>query len=199
VKRRRKQWLAVGAVSLVVALAALNVMPIAALAILGAVLVVTTRCLDVEEAYASVEWKIVFLIFGMLGLGFALEKTGGAALVAQVLIREIGPWGPTVVLSTVVFVASLLTSFLSNNAVAVLLTPIVIQAAAALEVSARPFIIAVAIGSSACFATPIGYQTNTLVYGAGGYLFRDFIKVGLPLNLLVWILASVLIPVFWPF
>jgi len=199
VKRRRKQWLAVGAVSLVVTLASLNVMPIATLAVLGAVLVVATRCLNMEEAYQSVEWKIVFLIFGMLALGFALEKTGGAALIAHGLILELGPWGRPVVLSAIVFIASLMTSFLSNNAVAVLLTPIVIQAAAALDVSARPFIIAVAIGSSACFATPIGYQTNTLVYGAGGYLFRDFLKVGLPLNLIVWVLATVLIPVFWPF
>ena len=199
VKRRRKQWLALGTVSLVVTLAGLNVMPIAVLAVLGAVLVVTTRCLNTEEAYQSVEWSVVFLIIGMLALGFALDKTGGAALVAHGLILELGPWGTPVVLSAIVFIASLLTCFLSNNAVAVLLTPIVIQAAAALDVSARPYIIAVAVGSSACFATPIGYQTNTLVYGAGGYLFRDFLKVGLPLNLLVWILASVLIPLFWPF
>lgn len=126
-KRRRKQWLAVGAVSLVVVLAALNVMPIAALAVLGAVFVVVTRCLDMEEAYQSVEWKIVFLIFGMLALGLALEKTGGAALVAQALIRELGSWGATAVLAAIVFIASVMTSFLSNNAVAVLLTPIVIQ------------------------------------------------------------------------
>jgi di/tricarboxylate transporter len=199
VKRRRKQWLAVGTVGLVVALAALNVMPIAASAVMGAVLVVAARCLDMEEAYESVEWKVLFLIFGMLALGLALEKTGGAALVAQGLIRELGPWGPKVVLSAVVLVASVMTSFLSNNAVAVLLTPIAIQAAAALGVSARPFIIAVAIGASACFATPIGYQTNTLVHGAGGYLFRDFIRVGLPLNVIVWLLASLLIPFLWPF
>jgi di/tricarboxylate transporter len=199
VKRRRKQWLAVGAVALVVALAALNVMPIAEAAVIGAVLVVATRCLEMEEAYESVEWKILFLIFGMLALGLALEKTGGAALVAQGMIRELGPWGPKVVLSAVVLGASVMTSFLSNNAVAVLLTPIAIQAAAALGVSARPFIVAVAIGASACFATPIGYQTNTLVYGAGGYLFRDFIRVGLPLNLLVWLLATLLIPLLWPF
>ena len=198
-RRRRKQWAAAGVVALVVVLAAINVMPIAALAVMGAALVVALRCLDMEEAYASVEWKILFLIFGMLALGLALEKTGGAQFLAQGLIMELGPLGTSVVLSSVILIASVLTSFLSNNAVAVLLTPIAIQAAAALQVNARPFIIAVAIGASACFATPIGYQTNTLVYGAGGYQFRDFIKVGLPLNLLIWLLASVLIPVFWPF
>ncbi|MCU0783952.1 MAG: SLC13 family permease [Verrucomicrobia bacterium] len=198
-KRRRKQWLAVGITSLVVALAALNVMPIAALAILGAVAVIFARCLDTEEAYDSVEWNILFLIFGMLALGLALEKTSGAEFLAHGMIKGLGPFGPVTVLTAIVVIASVMTSFLSNNAVAVLLTPIVIQAAAALQVNPRPFIIAVALGASACFATPIGYQTNTLVYGAGGYLFRDFIKVGMPLNVILWILASVLIPVFWPF
>ena len=198
-KRRRKQWIAVGAVALVVTLAALNVMPIAALAVLGAVTVILGRCLSTEEAYEAVEWKILFLIFGMLAIGMALEQTGGARLVAHGLIRGLGSWGPVAVLVAVVAISSLMTSFLSNNAVAVLFTPIVIQAASELQVSPRPFIIAVAIGASACFATPIGYQTNTLVYGAGGYLFRDFIKVGLPLNVLVCILAAVLIPIFWPF
>jgi len=199
VKRRRKQWLAVGAVSLVVTLAGLNVMPIAVLAVLGAVLVVATRCLNTEEAYGAVDWKVIFLIFGMLALGLALEKTRGAELVAHTMIRTLGSWGPVVLLSAVFLFASVLTELITNNAVAVLLTPIVLQLAGALEVNPRPFLIAVALGASASFTTPIGYQTNTLVYGAGGYLFRDFLKVGLPLNLIVWILASVLIPVFWPF
>jgi len=198
-KRRRKQWLAVGITSAVVTLAALNVMPIAALAVLGALAVVFAGCLDTEEAYESIEWKVLFLIFGMLALGVALEKTKGAEFIAHGLIRGLGSLGPIAVLAAIVVGASVLTSFLSNNAVAVLLTPIVIQAAVALRVSPRPFIIAVALGASACFATPIGYQTNTLVYGAGGYLFRDFIRVGMPLNIMLWILASALIPVFWPF
>lgn len=198
-KRRRKQGLAVGAIALVVALAGLNIMPIAPLAIVGAVLVLVTGCLDAEEAYEAVEWKIVFLIFGMLALGMALERTGGATLVAHALIKHLGSAGPVVVLGAVVAIASVMTSFLSNNAVAVVLTPIVIQAADSLHVSARPLIIGVAIGASVCFATPIGYQTNTLVYGAGGYRFRDFIAVGLPLSALILALAVFLIPRFWPF
>jgi len=198
-KRRRKQALAVGAIGLVVGLATLNVLPIGALAVMAAVAVVATGCLDVDEAYEAVDWKIIFLIFGMLALGMALEKTQGAELVAHTLIRGLGTWGPLVVLAAVVVMTSTLTNFLSNNAVAVLLTPIAIQAATELQVSPRPFIIAVALGASACFATPIGYQTNTLVYGAGGYNFRDFIKVGLPLNVLFCILAVYLIPKFWPF
>jgi di/tricarboxylate transporter len=198
-KRRRKQWLAVGVIALVVALAALNVMPIAPLAIMGAALVLVTRCLDAEEACEAVEWKIILLIFGMLALGMALEKTRGAELIAHGIIGGLGSFGPLAVLAAVVVIASMMTAFLSNNAVAVLLTPIVIEAAAMLNVSARPFIIAVAIGASACFATPIGYQTNTLVYGAGGYRFGDYLKIGLPLNLLFCALAAYFIPKFWPF
>lgn len=198
-KRRRKQWLALGAVSLVVALAGLNVMPIAVLAVIGAVLVVIAGCLEMEEAYGAVDWKVIFLIFGMLALGLALEKTRGAELVAHTLIHGLGGWGPLILLSAVYLFASILTEFITNNAVAVLLTPIALQVATALEVSPRPFLIAVALGASMSFATPIGYQTNTLVYGAGGYQFRDFLKVGIPLNLLNWILASILIPILWPF
>ena len=106
--------------------------------------------------------------------------------------------GPVAVLSAVYLVTSILTEFLSNTAVAALLTPIVVNTALALQVDPRPFVIAVTLGASASFATPVGYQTNTLVYGAGGYHFRDFVKVGLPLNVLFWIMASFLIPLFWP-
>lgn len=198
-KRHQQQWFAVGAIAMVITLAAFNVATIGSLALIGAVFVVATRCLDVEEAYNAVEWKIIFLIFGMLALGLALEKTKGAELIAHGIINGLGSMGPTVVLMAIVIIASVMTSFLSNNAVAVLLTPVVIQAAATMSVSPRPFIIAVAIGASACFATPIGYQTNTLVYGAGGYRFRDFIKVGLPLNLIFCAIAVYFIPKFWPF
>ncbi len=197
--RRDKQWLASSIALLVIISAALNLLPIAALALLGAVAVVFGGCLDTDEAYDAIEWPILFLIFGMLALGLALEKTAAAAWIAHGLIHTLGPLGPTAVLAAIVLTASILTSFLSNNAVAVLLTPIAIEAAAALQVSPRPFIVAVALGASACFATPVGYQTNTLVYGAGGYLFRDFIKVGMPLNILVWLLTIALIPAFWPF
>jgi di/tricarboxylate transporter len=198
-KRRRKQWIAVGAVVMVVGLAATNVMPIAALAMLAVVGVVVTGCLKMNEVYEAVDWKIIFLIVGMLSLGLALEKTKGAEWLAHGAIGGMGLWGPVVVLSVVYLIASVLTEFLTNNAVAVLLTPIAIQIAAGMQVSPRPFLIAVAIGASASFATPIGYQTNTLVYGAGGYRFGDFLKIGLPLNVLLWILATILIPILWPF
>jgi di/tricarboxylate transporter len=123
---------------------------------------------------------------------------GGAELIAHEMLRGFGGYGPVVVISAIFALTSMLTAFLSNNAVAVLLTPIVINAAGELGVDPRSFIMAVAFGASASFATPVGYQTNTLVYGAGGYRFSDFVKVGLPLNILFWLLATWLIPVFWP-
>jgi di/tricarboxylate transporter len=198
VARREKRWIAMLTIALVVTLAALNVWPIAALALCGALAVVLTGCLEAERAYEAIDWRILFLIFGMLSLGLALEKTGAAEFIASGLLRGLGWMGPVAILSVVYLVTSLLTEFLSNNVVAVLLTPIVLSTAEALGVEARPFIVAVALGASASFATPIGYQTNTLVYGAGGYQFRDFLKVGAPLNVLFWVLATILIPLFWP-
>jgi di/tricarboxylate transporter len=202
-RRRPRMWIPALTLLAIVVLATANVLPIAVLALIGALTVVLTGCLAVEEAYRAINWRIIFLIFGMLSLGMALEKTHGASLIAETLIGAV-QWVPPhlqpwVMLSLVYFMTSLLTEFLSNNAVAVLLTPVAIDVALALNVDLRPFIVAVAIGASASFATPIGYQTNTLVYGAGGYLFRDFLKIGTPLNLMFWVLATLLIPVFWPF
>lgn len=197
--RRAKRFVALGLAVTVVVLASFGVLPIAALALIAAVLCVLFRCLDPHEAYEAVEWRIIMLIFGMLSLGLALEKTGGAKLAADSLIHLFNDAGPWVLLSIVLLLCSALTEFLSNNAVAVLITPVAINIASHLGLDARPFLMAVVLGASASFATPIGYQTNTLVYGAGGYRFSDFLRIGLPLNLLAWLLGSLLIPVFWPF
>lgn len=199
IPRKNKQWIAVSAIGAVVGLSAFGVMPISAIALLGAVAVVVLGCLAMEDAYSSIDWRIIFLIFGMLALGDALVKTKGAEWIAQNMIQALGAWGPHAMLATAILSASVMTNFLSNNAVAVIMTPIVLQAASALEVDGRPFLIGVAVGASFCFATPIGYQTNTLVYGAGGYLFRDFLKVGIPLNILFWAISAYFIPMFWPF
>ena len=197
--RRHKQHFAIAAVLAIVLLATLTSIPISALALLGALFVVLTGCLENDEAYQAIDWRLMFMIFGMLSLGIALEKTGGVKLIADSLLQLSGSLGPTGVLSAVILACSILTTFLSNNAVAVMVTPVVIQVATALGVESKPFLVGVAIGCSACFATPIGYQTNTLVYGAGAYRFGDFLKVGIPLNLIVWLLASVLIPLLYPF
>jgi di/tricarboxylate transporter len=139
------------------------------------------------------------LIVGMLGLGLAMEKTGGAEFIAHRLNDTFGALGPHVALAGTYLIAMLLTEMVSNNAVAALMTPIAISSAHALGCDARPFVFAVMFASGASFSTPIGYQTNTMIYGAGGYKFLDFFKIGAPLNILLWILATLLIPVFWPF
>ena len=128
-----------------------------------------------------------------------MEVTGGAQLMADGVMAVFGDSSPVVVLAAVYLLSSILTELISNNAVAVLLTPIIISIALALGVDARPFIVAMMFGCSASFAPPIGYQTNTYVYGAGGYKFSDFLRVGVPLNLILWLVATWLIPKFWPF
>lgn len=167
---------------------------------LGAVLLtLITRCLDVESAYQAVEWRVIFMIFGMLGLGMALNETGMAEIAAQWVASTFKSKGPYVVLAALYLLTAILTEMISNNAVAALLTPIAIGIGLELGYDPRPFVVAVMFASSASFVTPIGYQTNTYVYGAGGYKFTDFSKVGLPLAIVLWITASLLIPRLWPF
>ena len=197
--RRHKAPLAIAAISAVMLLSAFNFFSITVLALVAAILVVLTKCLDVEEAYETIEWPLMFIIFGMLALGQAMETTGAAHLIATGVTGAFGRFGPVVTLSVMYFVAMVLTELISNNAVAVLLTPIAFEIAATMGVDARPFTVAVMFGASASFATPIGYQTNTYVFGAGGYRFMDFPRIGVLLNLILWITASVLIPIFWPF
>ena len=196
--RRQKAPLAIAAISIVMLLAAFDVFSITVLALVAAIAVILTKCLDVEEAYEAIEWPLLFIIFGMLALGQAMETTGAAHLLAEGVTGAFGRFGPAVTLSVMYFVAMVLTELISNNAVAVLLTPIAFEIAAAMGVDARPFTIAVMFGCSASFSTPIGYQTNTYVFGAGGYKFTDFPRIGVPLNLILWITASFLIPIFWP-
>ena len=179
-------------------LAAFGVMPIEGLAIIGAVTVLATRCLDVEDAYKAVDWKILSLIFGMLAISIAMDKVGLVKLLVENVMGWL-PWaGPLLMLSLIYLLTSVLTEMLSNNAVAVLVTPIAIGLAQHMGVDPRAFVVAVMFAASASFATPIGYQTNTLVYGPGGYRFSDFIRVGLPLNLLMALTAALVIPIFWP-
>ncbi len=196
--RRDKAPIAIGATLVVMLLAALGLMPIEGLAIIGAVAVLATRCLDVEDAYKAVDWKILSLIFGMLAISIAMDKVGLVRLLVENVMGWL-PWAsPLLMLSFIYLFTSILTEMLSNNAVAVLVTPIAIGLAQHLGVDPRPFVVAVMFAASASFATPIGYQTNTFVYNAGGYRFTDFMKVGIPLNLLLWVVASLVIPQFWP-
>lgn len=203
IKRRDFDWkkapIAILAIILVVLLAALNVMPIAGLALVGAVAVIITGCVKPEKAYAAIEWPILLLIFGMLALSIAMENTGTARLMVETITGIVQPLGPVAVLAIIYIVTSFMTETMTNNAAAVLLTPIAIGLALSMGVDPRPFIVAVMFGASASFATPIGYQTNTYVYNAGQYKFSDFVKVGLPMNILMAVVATLIIPIFWPF
>jgi di/tricarboxylate transporter len=195
--RRRHAPIAVIAIVSVMAFAALEVAPIVALALIAAVAVVGFGCLDPDQAYGSVNWRILMLIFSMLALGRAMETTGTAALIVYEISALIAGFGPVVVLSGLYLITSVMTEVLSNNAIAILMTPIAIGLAEQLGVDPRPFVVAVMFAASASFATPIGYQTNTFVYGAGGYRFMDFVRIGVPLNIIMWIAATVVIPLFW--
>lgn len=196
--RRDKAPIAILVTAAVMLLAAFGVMPIEGLAIIGAVTVLATRCLDVEDAYKAVDWKILSLIFGMLAISIAMDKVGLVRLIVENVMALL-PWaGPLLLLSFIYLFTSILTEVLSNNAVAVLVTPIAIGMAQHLGVDPRAFVAAVMFAASASFATPIGYQTNTFVYNAGGYRFSDFMKVGIPLNLLLWLVATLVLPLAWP-
>ncbi len=197
--RYQKTAAAVTIFGAVVAMAALGILPIMVAALLGALAMVLTRCLTIQEGYEAIDMRIVFLIAGTLSLGLALQKTGGAELIADQIIHFAGPYGPRVVLAVLYLLTMALTEMMSNNATAALLTPIAIEIANGMGVDVRPFAFCIAFAASASFLSPIGYQTNTLVYGPGGYQFTDFFKVGLPISLGIWMLSTLLIPVLWPF
>ncbi len=161
-------------------------------------LMIATGCLPLREAYRALQSNVLLLIAGTIALGTAMDKTGTSQYYADLFLRAMDGWSPNIILGGVILLTSISTQLLSNNATAVLLLPIAISTALGLGVNPKPFIMAVCFGASACFATPIGYQTNLLVYGPGGYRFSDYFKLGIPLNLLVLFLGTMLIPVFWP-
>ena len=197
--RRDKVLVSVGMVAMVVVLAALGIVPILTAAIIGAVGMVLGKCITIEEAYEAIDWKVVFLLGGILPLGLALGESGTAEMLAETVMGPLLAFGPVVVLAALYITTAILTETMSNNAAAVLLAPIALSLAGLLSVDPRPFLIAITFAASTSFATPIGYQTNTMVYAPGGYRFFDFARIGIPLNLIFWATAVVLIPVLWPF
>jgi di/tricarboxylate transporter len=182
----------------VVLMATLTPIPIAILALAGAVLMILTRCLRTDEALSALDAPTLFLLAGTIPLGLAMESTGLAAQIVQGVLALTGGADPRIFLSVFYLLTSLLTELISNNAVAVLLTPIALQLAVTLGIDPKPLLIAIAFGASASFMTPMGYQTNAIVMGPGGYTFKDYLKFGLPLNLLMWITATIMIPLLWP-
>ena len=196
--RRGHAPIAIGALVGIVALAALNVAPILLLAVLAVALVLVTRCIDAEEAFSFIDGRLLALIFSMLAVGAGLQNSGAIALVVDTISPTLQSMPPALVVFVVFLLTTTLTEIVSNNAVAVIMTPLAISLATALGLDPRPLVVAVMIAASCAFATPIGYQTNTLVYGPGGYKFTDFMRIGIPLNLTMSVLVSVIIPFIWP-
>ena len=183
----------------VVAAATAGIANIMVCAVSGVFLMAIGRCIRLRFAYRALQPDVLLLIIGTIALGRAMEKTGAATHYANLFMELFQGWGPRGILFGILMLSSVSTQLLSNNATAVLILPIAISAATALGLDPRPLVIGVCFGASACFATPIGYQTNLLVYGPGGYRFLDYLKLGIPLNILVIILGTFFIPVIWPF
>lgn len=195
--RRSHAPIALGALAGVVVLAAFGVAPILLLAVLAMAIVLLTRCIDADEAFSFVDGRLLALIFAMLAVATALETSGAIQLIVENIAPLLSGLSPFLLVWAVYLLTSVLSETI-NHAVAVVITPVAIGLATSLGVDPRPLVVAVMIAASATFATPISYQTNMMVYGPGGYRFTDFLRVGIPLNLTVGVLASALIPLFWP-
>ncbi len=196
--RHGKNRLALLIMGAVILLASLTAIPIVILALGGAALMVATRCLRADEAMSSLDGATLLLLAGTIPMGIAMQKTGLAQLLVDQLVSLAGQVSPVVMLSLFYLFTSLLTQLISNNAVAVLLTPIALSLATTLQVNPQPLLMTIAFGASASFMTPMGYQTNAIVRGPGGYTFGDYLRIGIPLTVIMWALATVLIPIFWP-
>lgn len=196
--RHGKNRLALLIMGAVILLASLTAIPIVILALGGAALMVATRCLRADEAMSSLDGATLLLLAGTIPMGIAMQKTGLAQLLVDQLVSLAGQVSPVVMLSLFYLFTSLLTQLISNNAVAVLLTPIALSLATTLQVNPQPLLMTIAFGASASFMTPMGYQTNAIVRGPGGYTFGDYLRIGIPLTVIMWALATVLIPLFWP-
>jgi len=183
----------------VVITATLGIAPILISGMIGALLLVTTSILSPREAYEAIEWKVIFMVAGVLSMGTALEKTGGAEMISNLIFKSFGSFSPNITLSLIFLTTLLSTNILSSKATVALMSPIVITLAAQMNVSYKPLLIAVMFACSLTFMTPMSYTTNTMVYAAGNYRFMDYIKFGTPLNLLIWLVASFVIPWFFPF
>ncbi|MEM6636372.1 MAG: SLC13 family permease [Pseudomonadota bacterium] len=196
--RRSHAPIAISTLLGIVVLAGMGVAPILLLAIVGVAIVLTLGCIDADEAFSFVDGRLLALIFGMLAIGAALGESGAVSLIATSLAPALSGLSAFVLVWGIYLMTSVLTEMVSNNAVAVVVTPIAIGLAEVMGVDARPLVVAVMVAASASFATPIGYQTNMMVYGPGGYKFTDFMRVGIPLNLSIGLLASAVIPLIWP-
>jgi len=202
-KKVKFWWLAIAVIPIVMLLAALGVLDILEASLMGVVILLVVGVISPEEAYQSINWPVIIMIAAFVPVGIAMERSGAALLLAS-FISNFGSYfqseiQPYAALSLIFFISTLITSLMSNNTAAIILIPIALSVSSQMNVDPKPFIFAVAFGASTSFATPMSYKTNLMVYGPGQYKFSDFVKVGLPLNIIFWILGTFLIPIFWSF
>ncbi len=196
--RRAKAPIAVGALLFIVVLSALDVAPIQVLAFLAVAVILLTRCVDSDEAFDFVDGRLLAMIFAMLAVGEGLDRSGAVEMIVDAVAPTLAGLSPFLLILAVYLLGLILTEFLSNNAVAVIYTPVAIELAQSLGYDPRPFVVTVMFSATLAFATPVGYQTNMMVYGPGGYRFSDYMRVGLPLNVLAMLVCATLIPLIWP-
>jgi di/tricarboxylate transporter len=189
----------IGIVVMAIVAAAAGWLPIVLSASLASLLLIVLRFISPEEAYNSIQWKVIFMLAGVLSMGLALERTGAAAILGQFITDTLGQFGPRVLVSAFFFITFMVTNVMSNNASAALLAPIAIVTSESMGISSRPLLMAVTFAASLSFMTPMGYQTNAMIYGPGNYRFVDYLRVGTPLNIILWIIASFTIPYYFPF
>ena len=197
--RRDRAWVSMLLFVGLIVLMTTGWVPITVAAALTAVLMVVLGCISSSDAHRSVEWPVLITIAASFGVGSALQNSGAATVIATALVNSTSVWGPIAGLAAIYLMGSILTELITNNAAAVLLFPFCLEVARLYEVSPMPFVIALILSASASFMTPIGYQTNMMVYGPGGYRLGDFLKIGTPLSIVLWVVAVALIPLLWDF
>jgi di/tricarboxylate transporter len=197
--RHDRAWAALGILAAMVVLVASGLVPISIAAFVAVGALLLTRCISGTQARRSIHWPILIVIASGLGLAAAMQKTGAAAMLANLLVSSVRDLGPMGALAALYLVCMLLAETLQHNAAVAIMFPIGVAAAEQLGVDARPFVVATAVGSACAFASPVSYQTHLIVYGAGGYRFSDFVRVGLPLNAICAVVALLVIPRIWPF
>lgn len=196
---KKKLIAAIFTIASMVILATTGVLDIMTAALVAVAVLLFAKISSAQDAYRAIDWKVIVLLAGALSLGEAMQQSGLSKILARWLMNHVGEMlGPTILISVLYLITTILTGIMSNNATAALLAPIAISLSVSFDVSPLPFLMAITFAASADFMTPIGYQTNTMVYSAGNYAFRDFLRIGTPLNILFWILATFLIPYFYP-
>ncbi len=197
-RRTKKAPLAVLILAGVLLVVSMRILHVSTAMLIGAVLMILTGVLKMDEAYQAIEWKSVFLIAGMLPMGIAMQNSGTALFLAQQIVELVGNWGTVAVLMGIFLMTALTTEVMSNAAATVLVTPIAIDAARSLDANPRTFVMAVVIAAATSFLMPIGHQANVLVFGPGGYKFGDYTKVGVWLNIIIFVVVLIFLPLIWP-